>query len=526
MCLKNNRKKKMDYRTLVNKLEAIENGATLESASKIPNPYKDPAQAAKFDAMSDVDQEWLTRGGGVPNIDDEIILSRAPNKGKPDPKKVAAATPAAGSGQGAKPAGPRGDEFIKANLAKLAELVAKLEATRKPMESTDYNIANELVESFGYQTDENAAAGMGKAALSGAGKTFARAMPGVGLALGAKDAYDRFQKGDYTGAGIAGLSGITSLVPGLGTAATLGLSAANLARDYKRGEFDDPAAATATPPAAGQGAKPQQGAVNLGIAQMQKELGVDADGMIGPMTKAAMAKNPKLAAKYGFGPDGNPLPKKESVAESIASLRDRLAMIEASDKEKDEIIDNDEDKESDNQQDEGVWGSLANVGKNFASGLRGGGTVQPMVKGARGGEYAGKVAPGGIAARKLGTAINKNPVKTALGATALGAGAGLALGGSGAAAKPDRTAGGSSSGGGSSTPTPASPNSMSPDQQELINQIQATMATLADVEDPAVVSGLQTAQAAISRFGDNKPQSAMDNATAAAAQAAVAGRTA
>jgi hypothetical protein len=159
----------MDYRTLVNKLEAIENGATLESASKIPNPYKDPAQAAKFDAMSDVDQEWLTRGGGVPNIDDEIILSRAPNKGKPDPKKVAAATPAAGSGQGAKPAGPRGDEFIKANLAKLAELVAKLEATRKPMESTDYNIANELVESFGYQTDENAAAGMGKAALSGAG---------------------------------------------------------------------------------------------------------------------------------------------------------------------------------------------------------------------------------------------------------------------------------------------------------------------------------------------------------------------
>jgi hypothetical protein len=35
-----------------------------------------------------------------------------------------------------------------------------------------------------------------------------------------------------------------------------------------------------------------------------------------------------------------------------------------------------------------------------------------------------------------------------------------------------------------------------------------------------VVSGLQTAQSAISRFGDNKPQCAMDNATAAAAQAA------
>ena len=49
----------------------------------IANPYKDPAQAAKFAAMSPADQAWLTKGGGVPDINDEIILSRAPNKGKP-----------------------------------------------------------------------------------------------------------------------------------------------------------------------------------------------------------------------------------------------------------------------------------------------------------------------------------------------------------------------------------------------------------------------------------------------------------
>jgi hypothetical protein len=49
----------------------------------IANPYKDPAQAAKFAAMSPADQAWLTKGGGVPDINDPYILARAPNKGKP-----------------------------------------------------------------------------------------------------------------------------------------------------------------------------------------------------------------------------------------------------------------------------------------------------------------------------------------------------------------------------------------------------------------------------------------------------------
>jgi len=480
----------MNYRDLVNRLEEIEN-----RIDESENPWTNsPEKAAAWAKLSPEDQKWL--GGADPT--DPYILARAPNKGKP---AAAPAQAPATSGQAAKPAAAKGDEFVKANLAKLAELVAQLEATRKPMESTDLDIANQLIESFGYDTNEGVAAA-GQAALGTAGKTLAKALPGVGLALGAKDAYDRFQKGDYTGAGIAGLSGITSLVPGVGTAATLGLNAANIARDYKRGEFDDPA--TATPPAAGQGAKPQQGPANLGIAQMQRELGVGADGMIGPITKAAMAKNPKLAAKYGFGPDGNPIPKQESMAESIASLRNRLSMIEAK-------------QDNEEQTDEGILGSLANVGKNFASGLRGGGTVQQIGKA---GQF-GKIAPGGRLAQKTGSAITKNPVKAAVAGTALGAGAGLTLGGAGAAAKPERPAGGAGGAGGASgAGGNQAATGLTPDQQELINQIQATMASLADVEDPTVVAGLQTAQAAVSRFGDNKPQSAMDNATAAAAQSA------
>lgn len=64
--------------------------------------------------------------------------------------------------------------------------------------------------------------------------------------------------------------------------------------------------------------KPQQGGGNLGVKQMQKELGVTADGAIGPMTKAAMAKNPQLAAKYGFAPDGSKLATQAAPAAAPA----------------------------------------------------------------------------------------------------------------------------------------------------------------------------------------------------------------
>jgi hypothetical protein len=58
-----------------------------------------------------------------------------------------------------------------------------------------------------------------------------RALPGVGAVLSAQDAYDRYQKGDYAGAGIAGAAGLASLIPGWGWAANLGINAINLARD-------------------------------------------------------------------------------------------------------------------------------------------------------------------------------------------------------------------------------------------------------------------------------------------------------
>lgn len=53
----------------------------------VTNPYQG-ADAAKFAAMSPADQAWLTKGGGVPDINDQFILARAPNKGKPAAQKV------------------------------------------------------------------------------------------------------------------------------------------------------------------------------------------------------------------------------------------------------------------------------------------------------------------------------------------------------------------------------------------------------------------------------------------------------
>jgi hypothetical protein len=68
--------------------------------------------------------------------------------------------------------------------------------------------------------------------LGTAGKMAGRAMPFVGFGLGAADTYNRAQQGDYIGAGISGLATGASLIPGLGTAASLGLTGINTARDY------------------------------------------------------------------------------------------------------------------------------------------------------------------------------------------------------------------------------------------------------------------------------------------------------
>ncbi len=152
-----------------------------------------------------------------------------------------------------------------------------------------------------------AAAPAAKVAGSVGGKMASRLIPGVGAAVGAYDAYDRAKKGDYIGAGLSGLGAVTSFIPGIGTAATMGLAGAQLARDYKvkTGVFapDEAEAGQAATPAAGKGTIPnptKYPTTDAEIRAFQQSKGLAVDGKIGPKTQAALAaaglKKPAQAA--------------------------------------------------------------------------------------------------------------------------------------------------------------------------------------------------------------------------------------
>ena len=67
-----------------------------------------------------------------------------------------------------------------------------------------------------------------------AGKSLMKKIPFLGLGVAGAFAADRIGEGDYTGAGMEIASGIMSIVPGLGTAGSVGVDAALLVRDINR----------------------------------------------------------------------------------------------------------------------------------------------------------------------------------------------------------------------------------------------------------------------------------------------------
>lgn len=73
-----------------------------------------------------------------------------------------------------------------------------------------------------------------KAGAKMLGKTALKAIPGVGLIAGAGFAIDRFMKGDMLGGLGEAASGIVSLLPGLGTAASIAIDAGLAARDIAK----------------------------------------------------------------------------------------------------------------------------------------------------------------------------------------------------------------------------------------------------------------------------------------------------
>ena len=76
-----------------------------------------------------------------------------------------------------------------------------------------------------------AAKGVGKVGAKAVGKSLLKKIPGVSLLAGGVFAAQRAMTGDFTGAGLELASGVAGTVPGLGTAASVGLDATLAARD-------------------------------------------------------------------------------------------------------------------------------------------------------------------------------------------------------------------------------------------------------------------------------------------------------
>ena len=176
-------------------------------------------------------------------------------------------------------------------------------------------------------------------------KAFSKYIPGVGLVVGTLDAINRAKEGDWTGAGIAGLSAVLSLAGPIGSTAALGLDAINIGRDIKHGEFDelgrkikgavtgdktDVGQTGAASPAGTTGGDPK-------LVQLQKIIGAKPDGFFGPETKGKLQT---WQQSKGITADGQPGPetygaaglaetRRTTVAEDIQNTQRRLALIES-----------------------------------------------------------------------------------------------------------------------------------------------------------------------------------------------------
>lgn len=140
--------------------------------------------------------------------------------------------------------------FLMTAEEKIAERGARM-ASEKAGGAVAGTVAEKLVPKAVEQAGKEAAKGAaaaGKAiATTGeaAAKITGKKIPVIGAVLGGVFAVQRAMEGDYLGAGGEVLSGLASTIPGFGTAASLAIDGALLARDLTKDET--PKAPTASP---------------------------------------------------------------------------------------------------------------------------------------------------------------------------------------------------------------------------------------------------------------------------------------
>ena len=122
---------------------------------------------------------------------------------------------------------------IAANTAMVAADLAPMSGdTAKPVTKAGEKAATKAGQKGAVKAGEKVASkGVAKVGAKAVGKSLLKKIPGVGLVAGGVFAAQRAMAGDWTGAGLELASGAAGTIPGVGTAASVGLDAALAARD-------------------------------------------------------------------------------------------------------------------------------------------------------------------------------------------------------------------------------------------------------------------------------------------------------
>ena len=130
---------------------------------------------------------------------------------------------------------------IAANTAMVAADLAPMPGdTAKPVTKAGEKTATKAGEKAATKAGQKGAVkagekvaskGVAKVGAKAVGKSLLKKIPGVGLVAGGVFAAQRAMAGDWTGAGLELASGAAGTIPGVGTAASVGLDAALAARD-------------------------------------------------------------------------------------------------------------------------------------------------------------------------------------------------------------------------------------------------------------------------------------------------------
>lgn len=401
-------------------------------------------------------------------------------------------------------------------------------------EMKDTSLSSSLIESFGYTTedatDTTLAAtqaggivgqhGLAKAGLTGAAKVAGKFVPVAGTLLSAKDAYERWTRGDRTGAVISALAGAGWLIPGpAGWVLGGSLDAANLGRDLAGNKSAAPAQA-ATPAAQGAKSDPKIVALQKYLKSQGADLGTfgpnkdGIDGVMGSKTRTAMDKaNLAESQKMAIWRILTDSYEYEQLDEGkLDFLKDLFTLGKAGSKEAIEIAKDMpigsvvKDAQGANWKwmggrwEKEVTPGAGNFNMNAGVATPGKGktnaVAQELEAAYRAEAEAAKKTPGGINAW-----IKANPKKAmAIGLGVVGA---AGVGGYVAGGPADDTTantGGGGTGGSSTTNQAATPEQVcSPEQIALIGKVKGVMGELADIanNDPALAQVMQTYQTQI-----------------------------